>query len=179
MKDYLSADEKNQIMVFMSILQVMSGNRGINGPKLMSVLQDWDQRGNLTKDEHKNLKLAETYLSKFCKGVYNRLNDREKVQIDKRLQKFDFRLVDDYTMQKIQREINDRMVNAAVPRQLFYKWCEEIMNCNCKGCTKDWKECELHQVFEENFVPESTWNLENCRYSYGGEDSESKVKEKD
>lgn len=166
MKDYLNADEKNQMMVFMSILQIMNGNRGINGPKIITVLEDWSKRGNLTKDEHRSLKFAGTYLTKFCESVYDRLDDREKKQIDKRLQKFDFRLVDDYTLQKIYREMKDRMVNAVVPRELFYKWCEEIMECNCKGCTKDWKECELHEVFEENFVPESTWNKKNCRYAY-------------
>lgn len=176
MKDYLNADEKNQIMVFMSILQIMSGNRGINGPKLITVLEDWNKRGNLTKDEHKSLKFAETYLTKFCKSVYDRLNDKEKVQIDKRLQKFDFRLVDDYTMQKIQRNINNHMENAAVPRQQFYKWCEEIMDCNCKGCTKDWKDCELHQVFDENFIPESTWYLDNCKYAYGETDDQNNKK---
>lgn len=150
----------------MSILQIMNGNRGINGPKIITVLEDWNKRGNLTKDEHRNLKAAGTYLTKFCQSVYDRLSDKEKSQIDKRLQKFDFRLVDDYTLQKIYREMGDRMVNAVVPRDLFYKWCEEIMESNCKGCTKDWKECELHQVFEENFVPESTWNKDNCRYTY-------------
>jgi uncharacterized membrane-anchored protein YjiN (DUF445 family) len=166
MKDYLNADEKNQIMVFMSILQIMNGNRGINGPKIITVLEDWNKRGNLTKEEHKNLKYAGTYLTKFCMSVYDRLSDKEKIQMDKRLQKFDFRLVDDFTLQKIYREMTDRMVNAVIPREQFFKWCEEIMHVNCNGCTKDWKQCELHEMFEENFVPESTWNKDNCRYAY-------------
>lgn len=166
MKDYLNADEKNQFLVFMSILQVMNGNRGINGPKLVTVLEDWNKRGNLTKEEHKSLKLAGTYLAKFCKSVYDRLSDKEKVQIDKRLQKYDFRLVDDFTLQRVYRDINNKMVNAVVPRKQFYKWCEEIMDCNCKNCTKDWNQCELHKAFEDNMIPESSWNLENCRYAY-------------
>lgn len=78
MKDYLNADEKNQMMVFMPILQIMEGNRGINGPKIVSVLEDWSKRKNLTKEEHKNLKYVNTYLSKFCENVYNRLNDKEQ-----------------------------------------------------------------------------------------------------
>lgn len=72
----------------------------------------------------------------------------------------------DYTLQKVYRDINDRMQYAVVPRGEFYKWCKEIMECNCKGCIKDWKECRLHRVFEDDFVPESTWNLNNCRYAY-------------
>ncbi|MCR3760398.1 hypothetical protein KYB31_15580 [Clostridium felsineum] len=166
MKDYLNADEKNQLMVFMSILQVMDGNRGINGPKIVSVLEDWSKRKNLTKEEHKNLKYANTYLSKFCESVYNRLNDKEQKQLDKRLKKFDFRLVDDYTLQKVYRDMSDRMQNAVVPREQFNNWCEEIMERNCNECNKDWKECRLHEVFENNFVPESSWGLDNCRYAY-------------
>lgn len=168
MKDYLNATEKNQLMVLMSILQLMDGyrNGGIDGPKISSMLEEWDKRNNMTKEEHKALKTSETYLKKFTESVLNRLSQKEREGIQKRLIKFDFRLVDDFTLQRVYREMQDRMVNAVVPRQQFYKWCEEVMNVNCKGCTKDWKECELHQVFEENFVPESTWNLESCRYAY-------------
>lgn len=159
-------------MVLMSILQLMDGHRngGIDGPKIGTMLNDWNKRGNLTKEEHKSLKTSETYLKKFCKSVYDRLSDKEKVQIDKRLEKFDFRLVDDFTLQRVYRDMNDRMVNAVVPREQFYKWCEEIMHVNCRGCNKTWNECELHQVFEENLVPESQWGLDNCRYAYGGEE---------
>lgn len=174
MKDYLNAVEKNQVMVLMSILDVMDGNRngGIDGPKIASMLEDWNKRGNMTKEEHKALKSANTYLKKFTNSVMERLSEKEKAGLKKRLRKFDFRLVDDYTLEKIYRDMSEKMVNAVVPRENFNKWCEEIMECNCRNCTKDWKECELHHVFEENFVPESSWNKDNCRYAY-----EKKIKE--
>ena len=72
--------EKNQLMVLMSILQLMDGERngGIDGPKLSAMLEDWDKRGNMTKEEHKYLKLANTYLSKFCASVMDRLNPKER-----------------------------------------------------------------------------------------------------
>jgi hypothetical protein len=170
MKDYLNATEKNQLMVLMSVLQLMNGERngGIDGPKISAMLEDWDKRGNMTKEEHKNLKMANTYLSKFCTSVMNRLAPEEKEKLHKRLIKFDFRLVDDYTLKKIYRDINNHMVNAVIPRDMFYKWCEEIMDVNCNGCNENWKKCELHKVLEENFVPESTWNKNNCRYAYKG-----------
>lgn len=168
MKDYLSAAEKNQFMVLMSILQLMDGHRngGIDGPKLGSMLEDWTKRNNMTKEEHKALKTAKTYLEKFTTSVFNRLSSKEREGLVKRLVKFDFRLVDDFTLQRVSRDIDNKMINAVVPRQLFNKWCEEIMCINCKDCIKDWKKCELHEVFEENFVPESSWSLDNCRYAY-------------
>lgn len=166
MKDYLSAEERNQMMVFMVILEMFKGNRGITGPSFKNILDDWSSRNNLSKDEHKNLKLAQTYLKKFCESVLNRMNVKEKNAIAKRLEKFDFRLVDDYTLKKVYRGIQDKMVNAVIPREQFNNWCCEIMDVRCKNCNKNWKECELHEVFDNNFIPESTWRLENCRYAY-------------
>lgn len=166
MKDYLNAEERNQLMVFMAILQMFSGNRGITGASGKNIVDDWSSRNNLTKDEQRSLKMSQTYLKKFCDSVQDRMNPKEQEQIKKRLEKFDFRLVDDFTLQKVYRDMKDRLVNAVVPREEFCAWCNEIMYQNCNGCTKHFSKCELHQVFEDNFVPESSWGLENCRYAY-------------
>lgn len=170
MKDYLNADERNQLMVLMSILQVMDGvrnNTGLKNPaEMQSMIEDWEKRGNLTKEEHRSLSMAKTYLEKFCKSVFNRMNSKEKESFQKKLCKFDFRLVDDFTLQKIYREMQDKMKNAVVPRDEFQDWTEQIMECNCKNCKKHWEECRLHEIFEDNFIPESTRPLENCKYAY-------------
>lgn len=168
MKDYLNTKEKNQFMVILSILQLLEGvrNTGVDSPKVETILKEWTQRDNMTKEEHKSLKTAETYLKKFATSVYERLDPKEQKVIRKKLTKFDFKLVDDFTLKQIYRDMSDRMVNAVLPRQQFYTWCEEIMNVKCKNCTKDWKTCELHHSFEYNFVPESSYNLKNCRYAY-------------
>ncbi|MDF2790833.1 MAG: hypothetical protein K0S80_3934 [Neobacillus sp.] len=168
MRDYLNSIEKNQFMVLNSVLQMAIGirNQGVDGPKLMTVREEWTKRDNMTKEEHKSLKMVETYLSKFIMSVYNRLSPKEQDQIKKKLMKYDFKLVDDYTLKQVNRETNDRFVNAAVPRDQFYDWCSEIMNVKCNGCTKNWNECELHQVFEDNFVPECGYDHGNCKYAY-------------
>lgn len=168
MRDYLNSSEKTQFMVLQSIVQMMDGlrNSGVDGPKISSMLEDWSKRGNMTKDEHKNLKTAETFLRKFLSSVYGRLSKKEQDVIKKKLIKFDFKLIDDYTLRKIDRDVNDRMQNAVVPRQQFYDWCEKIMKVECNGCTKDWNECQLHTVFEDNFVPESGFNCGNCKFAY-------------
>ena len=155
-------------MVLQSIVQMMNGlrNAGVDGPKISSMLEDWSKRGNMTKDEHKNLKTAETYMRKFLASVYGRLSKKEQEVIKKKLIKFDFKLVDDYTLTQINRDINDKITNATMKRQQFYDWCSEIMDVKCNGCTKNWNECQLHEVFEDNFVPESGFNCANCKYAY-------------
>jgi hypothetical protein len=168
MRDYLNSIEKNQFMVLQSIVQLMDGlrNSGVDGPKISNMLEEWTNRNNMTKEEHKNLKTAETFLRKFLSSVYERLSPREQDLIKKKVMKFDFKLVDDYTLKQVHRDIKDKMQNAVIPRQKFYDWCMEIMEVKCNGCTKDWNTCDLHQVFENNFVPESGFDCENCKFAY-------------
>jgi hypothetical protein len=168
MRDYLNANEKNQFMVMQSIVQMIDGlrNTGVDGPKISNMLEEWSKRNNMTKEEHKNLKTSETYLRKFIASVYERLSKKEQDLIKKKIIKFDFKLVDDFTLKQVHRDIADRFVNAAVPREQFYTWCEKIMKVECNGCTKNWNECDLHTVFDDNFVPESGFDCTNCKFAY-------------
>jgi hypothetical protein len=168
MRDYLNSNEKNQFMVINAVLQMALGirNEGKNGPDIQTMREEWMKLGNLTKEEHKNLKFAETYLSKFIMSVYNRLSSNDQEYIRRKLMRYDFKLVDDYTLTKVNRETKDCLVNAAVPRNQFNDWCSEIMHVQCNGCAKDWNGCQLHDVFEDNFIPESGFNKENCKYAY-------------
>jgi hypothetical protein len=168
LKDYLNKFEHNQFMVMNSVLQSILGvdNLGVDSPKIKSMREDWTKRGNLTKDEHKSLKTAETYMEKFIMSVYNRLSKKEQEKINKKLFKYSFKLVDDYTMQQVNRDIKDKMQYAVMHRQQFYDWCVDIMEVKCNGCTKDWNICELYNVFDNNFVPESGFDCTNCKYAY-------------
>jgi hypothetical protein len=173
MRDYLNSFEKNQFMVLISILQLMDGTRnnsGVDGPKIGTMLQEWTSRNNMTKHEHKSLKMSETYLKKFVSSVYDRLSPKEQQVIDKKILKFDFKLVDDFTLKQVMRDIKDKMNHAVMPRQQFYDWTCEIMQVKCNGCTKDWNTCDLHQVFHNNFVPESGFDCANCKYAYRKEE---------
>jgi hypothetical protein len=166
MKDYLNNEERNQIMVIMAVLQMVTGEKKMLGVDKKDMLKDWSSRNNLTKEEHKSLKFAQTYLKKFCESIYKRMGKQEQEALSKKIARFDFRLVDDYTLQKVCRDLQNRLKNAVVPREQFGNWCRDIMEVHCKGCTKHYPECELHTYFENNFIPESTWGLENCRYAY-------------
>jgi hypothetical protein len=168
MKDYLNKFEHNEFMVMNSVLQSVLGipNTGVNGPKLKNMREEWAKRDNLTKDEHKSLKMEETYMGKFIMSVYNRQSPKEQEKIQKKLLKYSFKLVDDYTLQQVNRDIKDKMQHAVMPRQQFYDWCVDIMEVKCNGCSKDWNTCDLHQVFDNNFVPESGFDCKNCKYAY-------------
>jgi hypothetical protein len=174
MRDYLNKYEMNEFMVMNSVLQSILGitNTGIDGPKLKTMREEWAKRGNLTKDEHRSLKMTETYMSKFIMSVYNRLSPKQQEQIQKKLFKYAFQLVDDYTFQKITRDAQDKIQNAVIPRQQFYDWCSEIMAIKCNGCKKNWNDCDLYDVFEDNIVPESGFDCVNCKYAYYPVDGE-------
>jgi hypothetical protein len=158
-------------MVMNSVLQSVLGiqNNGTDGPKLKPMREEWAKRGNLTKEEHRSLKMAETYMGKFVMSVYNRQSKKEQEQINKKLFKYAFQLVDDFTLKQVHRDIKDKMVNAVVPRQQFYDWTSELMDVKCNGCTKDWNTCDLYEVFENNFIPESGFDCSNCKYAYSEE----------
>lgn len=150
----------------MAVSQQIEGLRTLAGNASRPIWEDWRERDFLTKEEGKNIKTAHTYLLKFINSVLGRISDKEKSVILKQMAKFDFKIVDDYTLQKLFRDMSDRMQNAAVPRREFEDWCCEIMECNCKNCYKHWDGCQLYKVFEDNFVPDGGYDLENCKYSY-------------
>jgi hypothetical protein len=174
MKDYLNKIETSQFMVMNSVLQSVLGiiNTGVDGPKLKTMREDWAKRGNLTKEEHRYLKMTETYMEKAVMSIYNRLSPKQQEQIQKKLFKYQFQLVDEYTFQKMSRDAQDKIQYAVMLRPQFYDWCDEIMQVKCNGCTKDWNTCDLHQVFDYNFVPESGFDCTNCKYAYSLKEEE-------
>lgn len=130
------------------------------------VLEGWNKRESITKNESTALKYATTYIKKFFKVLNGRLDKKELDKLSKRLSKFEYRLIDEYMMKKINRDTADKIKNAVMPRDQFETWCEEIMNVRCTHCTKHWTECELHDVFENNMAPEPTgYENSNCRYA--------------
>lgn len=166
MKTYLNREETNQIVSMMAVLQQIEGLRSSNGDKLKPIWDEWKSRDFITKEEGKNLKTAATFLGKFFKGVMSRLDKKEQEKVEKQLIKYDFRVIDDFTLKKIFRDASDRMKNAVIPRDQFEDLCIEIMEHNCKGCSKEWCNCRIYEIFEDNFVPEGGFDKENCKYSY-------------
>jgi hypothetical protein len=168
MRDYLRADEKNQLLIIMMFLDNTEGERRLDGhPIISGMVDEWDKRGILTGSEKKSLKTALTYLKKFSNEVVSRLNTDEIKTINKKLENCQFKMLDANTLEKLRRDTYNKLKNAVVPREQFLDLCEHIMENNCKGCTKNWCDCRLHEIFEDNFIPESMWNKDNCKFSYG------------
>lgn len=166
MKDYLSREQKNQLFTMMAVSQQILGQRTLTGVKSKPIWEDWKERKFLTTEESKNIKMANTYMTKFCDCVMSRLNPKEQETIKKQLMKFDFKIVDDFTLKKLIRSTADVMVNAAVPRDQFEDWCHEIMVIKCEGCKKHWDGCDLFKVFDDNFIPDGGFDKCNCKYAY-------------
>lgn len=151
-------------MVTKAFIQALNGERNIGGKITEEVWNDWDKRGMMTSTMQKNLKLVRTYLSKFCCELEENLNKYEQDKLRKQLMKFDYKLLDDYTLQKVFRDMKDKMRYAIIERQLFEPTLEAIAEINCVGCTKDYKECPYHHMFDDLLIP-YVKEEPNCPYA--------------
>ena len=111
---------------------------------------------------------ATTYFNKFINDVFNNNFDlTTKDKIIQQIAKFDFRLIDDYTVQKIYSLMNSTTKEFHMDKDDFFDLVEAKMEMSCKGCTKDRNECELRQFLEDRFVPPINEGSQcNCEYSY-------------
>lgn len=155
MKDYLNKEETHSFLLI-----------GFLNDELHNIKENWGKRNFLTKDELKFISYTQTYFKKFYESVINRLNKEEVTKLYKRLSKFQFRVIDEYTTKKLERDINDKARYAVVKREHFEYLCEDIMEIYCKNCKTHFSECDLYKIFDDNFIPESGWDKENCRYAY-------------
>lgn len=165
-RDYLNKDETNQFMVLMSVTQIINGERNLENKKQAPMYIDWTNRSMMTKEQAKWLKTANTYLNKFIISKLKDLSKEQQKKVLAKISKFDFKLIDDYTWQKISRDMEDKFQFATLKREDFNNWCEEIMLKHCKDCTKDRCECNLFKVFDDNLVPDGGFNLPSCPYAY-------------
>lgn len=165
-RGYLNRDESNQFMVLMSAIQLIQGERSLENKKQDPMWEEWSKHDMINVEQQKNLKMATTYLKKFITSKLQDLDKETQDKINKKIQKFDFKLVDDYTLQKLFRDMNDRMKYVTLPREDFYNWTEEVMYKHCTECTKDRGECNLYKILDDNLIPEAGYNIPSCPYAY-------------
>lgn len=158
-RDYLNSEEKNFYMVAKAFIQTIEGERSLENRRTKEVWEEWSKRGMATKEMSKNLKLVRTYLKKFCYEVEENLSDQELKKLNKQLMKFDYKLVDDYTLKKLMRDINDNLKYIVLERDKFIDIIEDIAQVRCVGCTDDYKTCVIHKALDDMNTP------------YGGEQS--------
>lgn len=149
-RQYLNEEERN---IYMSLAAIVNMIHGIKLQRdkyvqLENVIENWDRRDFITKEEKKSLKLANTYLKKFLDAVYERLDKRTKETLEKKLVSFGFRLLDQETLKIINR-YNDLKENVVVDRKTFDSVAEDIANVYCCGCNCNYQDCKIYDMYTQ------------------------------
>lgn len=163
-RKYLNREEENFYMVCQSFIQMIEGSRTLENKNTEEIWVEWCKRGMITPGMQKNLKLVKTYLKKFCTELESNLDKDILKKLEKRLYKFDFKIVDDYTMQKIFRDMGDHMKYAIIDREKFMDILEDISAVRCVGCKDDYKDCVLAKAYEDINIPYIGEEV-NCPYA--------------
>lgn len=161
---YLNSEEKNFYMISKAFIQTIDGQRNLNNRITDEIWSEWDKRGMITPDMKKHLKLVRTYLKKFCYEIEENLDDVELNKLNKQLMKFDYKLIDDYTVKKLLRDINDNLKYIVIERDKFIDIVEDIAQVRCVGCTDDYKTCVIYKALDDMSTPYLGEQV-NCPYA--------------
>lgn len=166
-RGYLKSDEMNNFLMCYTIAQLIEGKRSQQRKEVPPMWETWEKSGIITKEQKKNLKTAHTFLNKFVNDVFaNNLDVKTKDNVVKKNMKWEFKLIDDYTVQKLYKMVSS-MSEVNMSTQEFYDLIDAKMHVCCEGCTKNRCECELHTFLQDRFVPPVNEGKEyNCEYAY-------------
>lgn len=163
-RTYLNSEEKNFYMISKAFIQTIDGQRNLNNRITEEIWSEWGKRGMITPDMKKNLKLVRTYLKKFCYEIEENLDEVELNKLNKQLMKFDYKLIDDYTVKKLLRDINDNLKYIVIERDKFIDIVEDIAQVRCVGCTDDYKTCVIYKALDDMSTPYLGEQF-NCPYA--------------
>lgn len=161
-RQYLRSDERNFYMITKAFIMAIYGERNLECKKMGPVWEEWSKSGMITPKMQRNLKTAKTCLEKFCAELENNLSPEENQRLYKKLEKFDYRLVDDFTVQKLFRKANDK--NVTVSRDCIIDIMEDIAAVRCVGCKEPYKDCNIHRMLFDMGVPYLGEEV-NCPYA--------------
>lgn len=148
-RGYLNSEERNFYMISKSFIQMLNGERNLENKITNEIWVEWKKKGMITQSMQKNIKMVKSYLVKFCDEIEENLDEAEIKKLQKQLIKFDYRLVDDYTLKKLLRDINDKFKYVIMERKKFELLIEELVEVKCVGCKEDYKTCTLYQAFDD------------------------------
>ncbi|MGL5153104.1 MAG: DUF5651 domain-containing protein [Clostridium sp.] len=163
-RTYLTAEEKNFYMISKAFIQYLDGTRNLENKVRDTVWTEWASRGMITPAMQKNLKLVKTYLYKFCNELEENLNAAEIERLRKQVNKFDYKLIDDYTVKKMLRDVSDNIKYAVMERDKFQNIMVDIAEVRCVGCKKGYVGCEIHDILEDIGTP-YVGEQPNCPYA--------------
>ena len=163
-RGYLNAEEKNFYMVSKMFIQMINGEKNLSNKITNELWIEWKKRGMITPFMQKNIKLVKSYLIKFCDDIEENIDEAEKRRLEKQLSSFSFRLIDDYTVKKLVRDVEERYKYVIMEREKFTLIIEELAEIKCVGCKDDYRSCSLYKAFDDinlGRVEEET----NCPYA--------------
>lgn len=168
MKDYLTGQEINDLLFTFYLIERNRNTR-----------DEWGERGNLTKEEMKYLKMATTWTDKFLTTVLKRYPDKQVVKFMARTEreiKDPVRLVDKWTVDRVLGRFNDAYEIVKMPRNEFEFLAMSLINVHCKNCNKKLDNCDLYTFLDDNMFPTCDKG-KGCPYRYI-EPSQKEKKEK-
>lgn len=134
------------------------------------ILKDWSERKNLTKDEHKMLKMVETYGHKVLESILNRQNDTCHKTFKNSMNSAYVDLFDKFAADMHTRKLSTQLDDCYEKNKDYYRLVELMMDKNCCNCTQCGKDCLIYYELEKHYVPDSAsagmGQLDNCRYAY-------------
>lgn len=161
-RSYLNSKEENFYMMAKVMSMLLNGSTDCTEGG-DSMLQTFERTGMLTKDTKRSLKMCMTYLDKFLGETYFLLDDREQKKITKKTLGFNLKFINNYEAEKLNREITDKKKYVSIKRELFEE-VADILGQECVNCTKDYRKCNLHDVFEDTLTV-GNGECKNCKYA--------------
>ena len=161
-RQYLNSKEENFYMMAKVMSMLLNGSTDCTEGG-DSMLQTFERTGMLTKDTKRSLKMCMTYLDKFLGETYFLLDNREQKKITKKTLGFNLKFINDYEAEKLNRDIADKKKYVSIKRELFEE-VADILGQECVNCTKDYRKCNLYDVFEDTLTV-GNGECKNCKYA--------------
>lgn len=161
LKDYFNNEERKDFLIAGMLLDTME-----------KMKNEWQERGNLSKEEGKNLKTAFTFYTKFYNNVLSRLNQNEIKALCKRQQGQEILILDDHMKRKMMGKLKEGETEIRMNIEEFLDLCEQIMDVRCRNCTSSGDKCDLYSVLDTNSISEPTgmeYKEAKCKYAYEGD----------
>lgn len=155
LKTYLSQGEREKLV----FLWFMSGY-------IEDMLEKWTEIGNMTKEEHKYLKMSNTYTTKFVTAVLDRINEKEGKRIYNKL--IGSRIEIKPIIPHVEGNTSDKPTwTFKIDREAMDTIAEGVIAAWCKNCKEeDYEECPIRYIFEQTEVEKYDKFAKGCQYKY-------------
>ena len=157
MKKYLNSDEMLDLLFAYHLAD--TSERTVN---------TWVDRGNMTKNEAKFLRMAITYTQKFIKELLGRLEPKEREKVIKRTIKAAEKpliFIDKWMEDRVMGKYKKEMDVVKIDRQDFEKVALLSMKTSCEDCQGNFNECPIYDIYEDLILPRAE-REKNCPYAY-------------